>query len=282
MLASCTDNDKTSDAYGNFESVEILVSAEGTGKLLKYNIDEGIILKKGDTIGIIDTIQLRCQLDMALARRLSASSRTRSVLAQINTLNEQKAIALKDKGRIDKMFADKAATQKQVDDINGGIAVIEKNIEAIETQNATILGDVRALDAQIAQVEDLIGKCRIINPIDGTVLNKFVERSEIVVQGKPLYKIADLSEMILRIYVSGAELPKIKIGQKVEILIDKNVTEKRKLEGVVSWISPKSEFTPKIIQTKEERVNMVYAVKVLVKNDGSLKIGMPGEVNLNW
>jgi len=278
ILFSCSNNGKKSDAYGNFETTEIIVSAEATGKLLWFSLDEGIILKSGVVAGVVDTMQLylkKLQLD---ASRQAINTKFASVISQVKVLNQQKENASKDKDRIINMFKSKAATQKQVDDINGAISVIDKQISQIETQNPSITNEVKSLNAQIAQLEDLIKKSIIANPIDGTVLNKYAETGEVVIQGKPLYKIADLKTMILRVYVSGSQLSAIKIGQKVKVLIDKNEKEFTTLDGSISWISSQSEFTPKIIQTKDERVNMVYAVKVLVKNDGTLKIGMPGEV----
>ena len=278
ILFSCSNNGKKSDAYGNFETTEIIVSAEATGKLLWFSLDEGIILKSGVVAGVVDTMQLylkKLQLD---ASRQAINTKFASVISQVKVLNQQKENASKDKDRIINMFKSKAATQKQVDDINGAISVIDKQISQIETQNPSITNEVKSLNAEIAQLEDLIKKSIIANPIDGTVLNKYAETGEVVIQGKPLYKIADLKTMILRVYVSGSQLSAIKIGQKVKVLIDKNEKEFTTLDGSISWISSQSEFTPKIIQTKDERVNMVYAVKVLVKNDGTLKIGMPGEV----
>jgi HlyD family secretion protein len=175
------------------------------------------------------------------------------------------------------MFADNAATQRQIDEIEGKMSVLNEQIKSVETQNAPILNDVKSLEVQIKKTEDQIQKSKIVNPINGTVLSKYAESNEVVSFGKPLYKIADISEMKLRVYVSEPQLPMIKIGQKVTVKIDSG-KEMKSYSGVVSWISSVAEFTPKIIQTKEERVNLVYAVKVKLKNDGSLKIGMPAEM----
>jgi HlyD family secretion protein len=278
MLWNCSGNGDLSDAYGNFESEETIISSEAAGKLLNFDIEEGMELDSGKFIGLIDTLQNYLKLEQLLASKAAVSTKTSAVLAQIQVLNQQKENLHKDKARIDKMFSDKAATQKQVDDINGGISVIDRQIEQIETQNSTILNELRSLDAQVSQIRDLISKSKIINPLKGTVLNKYVEKFEIVSPGKPLYKIANLSDIILRVYVTGSQLPKIKIGQELRVLVDKDAKSMRELKGRITWISSQAEFTPKIIQTKEERKNMVYAVKVVIKNDGSLKIGMPGEV----
>jgi len=185
------------------------------------------------------------------------------------------------KERIDKLFKDGAATQKQVDEIDGQLNVINKQIKSIKTQNASILSELLALNKQIDELDYYISKCKITNPINGIVLTKFAEESEIVAQGMPLYSIANLNELTLRIYVDAIQLSQVKIGDKVEVLIDKTKDETQKLEGVIRWISAQAEFTPKIIQTKNERVSLVYAVKVTVKNNGYLKIGMPAEVNFN-
>lgn len=280
VLAACTGKNDKSDAYGNFEAVETIISAEAQGKLSEFTIQEGDELDSGLVVGIIDTTQLYFQKQQLEARRNAAAAKIKSVLAQINVLNEEKSVASNDLNRIKKMLADGAATQKQFDDLSGRISVIDKNINAIETQNSPILNEVKALDAQIGQLSDLIKKCYIVNPIKGMVLGKYAERYEISVPGKSLYKIADLNSMILRIYISGSQLANIKLGQKVKVLVDKDAENNRTLSGEIIWISSKSEFTPKIIQTKEERVNMVYAIKILVKNDGFLKIGMPGEAML--
>ena len=170
---------------------------------------------------------------------------------------------------------------KCLDDITSQIDVLAKQIQSIEVQNATVLNELKAMEMQIAQINDQINRSILKNPIDGTVLEKYAEPYEIAMMGKPLYKIADLSKLELRVYVSGAQLSQIKLGQKVTVLIDKNAKENEKLDGKIMWIAARSEFTPKVIQTKEERVNLVYAVKILVDNDGGLKIGMPGEVLFN-
>ncbi len=278
VLSACSDGNDLSDAYGNFEATEITISAEATGNLIVFNIEEGQTLKAGEMVGVIDTTQLYLKKEQLEASKKAISTKFNSVIAQINVLKVQKANVEKDQKRIEAMFNSKAATQKQLDDINGSIIVINKQINQIETQNGTIINELKSLDAQIAQVEDLLKKSVIINPVGGTVLNKYAEPYEIAVAGKPLYKIADISIMYLKAYISGGQLPKIEIGQKVKIIIDKDKKGLNSFQGIISWISSQSEFTPKIIQTKDERVNMVYAIKVKVKNDGQLKIGMPGEV----
>ncbi len=281
VIVGCSGKNKKSDAYGNFEATEIIVSAEGNGKLMEFCVEEGAVIDRQTRVGCIDTIQLALKRDQLKATRLAVSSKFENVISQIEVLKEQKNVALTEKQRIQNLMKEKAATQKQMDDITGQLNVIEKQIRSIEVQNVGIVNEVKSIDAQIEQISDQIRKCHIINPTRGTALNKFAEPHEITSYGKPLYKIADLETMFLRVYVVGDQLPHIHIGQKVQVLIDQDKAKNRSLEGEVSWISSKAEFTPKIIQTKEERVNMVYAVKVRVKNDGSLKIGMPGEVNFD-
>ena len=278
VFSACSGGNDLSDAYGNFEATEITISAEATGKLVVFNIEEGQTIKAGEIVGVIDTTQLFLKKEQLEASKKAISTKFSTVIAQINVLKEQKINVEKDQMRIEAMFNSKAATQKQLDDVNGNITVINKQINQIETQNGTIINELKSLDAQIAQIEDLLKKSVIINPVEGTVLNKYAEPYEIAVAGKPLFKIADISTMYLKAYISGDQLPKIKIGKQVKILIDKDKNELNTLIGIISWISSQSEFTPKIIQTKDERVNMVYAIKVKMKNDGQLKIGMPGEV----
>ncbi|NUM79379.1 HlyD family efflux transporter periplasmic adaptor subunit [bacterium] len=279
LLAGCSGNNHKSDAYGNFEATEIIVSAEASGKLLAFNVEEGLTLEAGANVGYIDTVQLSLKRAQLLATRQSVSAKIANILAQIDVLKEQRRVAETDKKRLEKLFGENAATQKQLDDVNGQISVIDRQIVSIETQNAAVLSDVKSLDAQIAQINDQIHKSVIVNPLRGTVLTKYAEPSEVIAYGKPLYKIADLQTMFLRVYISGDQLPHAAIGQKVHVLIDETKKNNQSLEGEISWISSKAEFTPKIIQTKEERVNMVYAVKIKIHNDGRLKIGMPGEVN---
>jgi HlyD family secretion protein len=279
LMVACSGKNKKSDAYGNFESTEVIVSSEVAGKILKFSVEEGTAIKAGVTTGYVDTTDLVLKKEQLMAQRDIISVKTSNINSQIDVQKQQKANLMIDKARIEKLYKDGAATKKQVDDINGSINLVDKQINSIETQNSSVLNELKNIDRQIDQVNENISKCYIVNPINGTVLNKYAEESEFTTMGKALYKIADMDYLDLRVYASGAQLPNIKIGQKVEVLIDKNAYEFTKLEGTVTWISSTAEFTPKIIQTKEDRVNLVYAVKVKVKNDGSLKIGMPGEVN---
>lgn len=279
FLASCSGKEDLSDAYGNFEVDDIIVSAEANGKLLLFDVEEGKVLNANKLVAVIDTVDYVLKRKQLKAQKKAISSRIQNIQSQIDVQEQQKKNLLVDQKRIEKLLKDGAATQKQLDDINGQIDLVDSQIESIKTQNVSIVSELEVVNTQISQVQESIKKCNIENPIEGVVLEKYAEANEITIFGKPLYKIADMQFMILRIYVSGGQLPQIKLGQEVEVLIDKNDQSKTKLKGEISWISETAEFTPKIIQTKEERVNMVYAVKVNVKNDGNLKIGMPGEVN---
>lgn len=278
-LTGCNGNDDKADAYGTFEAAETLISSEANGRLLRFEVDEGDRLIAGQIVGLVDTTQLALRREQLQAQRQSARSRTRGVVAQVDVLEEQKRVAEIEQARLEKLIADRAAPQKQLDDINGQIRVLNQQIQQIRTQNAPILAEVSAIDAQIAQINDQIQRSVIINPLAGTVLVTYAEPHEMTATSKPLYKIADLSTLTLRAYVSGDQLPHIRLGQAVDVQIDETRTENRSLPGEIVNIASEAEFTPRIIQTKEERVNLVYAIKVRVANpDGALKIGMPGEV----
>lgn len=275
-LFSCSNGEKA-DGYGNFEATEITISSEANGKLEYLNVEEGQVLEKGTAVGLVDTLQLYLNKQQLLAQKETVASKSGGVWSQVSVLNQQLQTAKTEQERIQNMFAENAATQRQVDQANSQVDVLKKQIQNVETQNAPIVNEVKSIDAKVAQIEEQIAKSKITNPIKGTVLTKYAEPGEIVSFGKPLYKIADLEEMTLRVYVSETQLPNIKIGQEVKVKIDSG-EEMKDYQGTISWISASAEFTPKIIQTKEERVNLVYAVKVTVKNDGSLKIGMPAEM----
>lgn len=276
LLFACSTEQKA-DGYGNFEATEIKVSAEANGKLQSFFVEEGRRVEKGEVLGLVDTLQLQLKKQQLLATKATVASKSGGVLSQIGVLRAELKNAKTEQDRLQNMFADKAATQQQLDQINSRVNVIQKQIQNVESQNAPIVQEGKAIDAQIALIDDQLAKCRIINPKKGTVLSKYAEPGEIVSFGKPLYKIADLSTMELRVYISETQLSNIKIGQKVTVKIDSGDAMKA-YEGNINWISSSAEFTPKIIQTKEERVNLVYAVKVSVDNDGSLKIGMPAEM----
>lgn len=274
---SCNKDNEKADGYGNFEATEITISAEANGKLLSFNVEEGNQLEANTPIGLIDTTQLYLSKMQLIASQKTIASKSENVLSQNNVFQEQLKTALIEQKRIQNMFAEAAATQRQLDEVNGKVNVLKQQMNSTKTQNAPIDNEAKSIAVQIKKIEDQIEKSKIINPVKGTVLAKYAEPNEITAFGKPLYKIADISEMTLRVYVSETQLPQLKIGQKVTVKIDTE-NEMKNYEGTVSWISVSAEFTPKIIQTKEERVNLVYAVKIKVKNDGALKIGMPAEM----
>lgn len=283
-LGACQIEENTADAYGNFEAREILVSSETAGRILRLDVEEGQMLEAGAIIAIIDTAQLHLRKLQLLASIRTVQGKTQDVQPQLDVLEAQRRNLLRERERLAALVQDKAATQKQLDDMEGQLAVAERQIAAASKQNRdvniAILGETDPLRVQIEQIEDQIARCYIVNPLDGTVLLRLAEAHEVTAPGKPLYKIADMEQMTLRVYVSGGQLPGIRLGQQVTVLVDQDGKSNRELSGTVSWVSPKAEFTPRIVQTKEQRVNLVYAVKVLVKNDGTLKIGMPGEIKI--
>jgi HlyD family secretion protein len=278
LVFACNGNGNLSDAYGNFEATEIVVSSEVPGKIVLFDLENGDYLEKGKTVVKIDTVNFYLKGKQLKALKNEISVNTQDVLSQIKVLEEQKNVLLVEKKRVESLIADSAATTKQLDDIVGKVKVLDRQMEAVYVKNRSVLSKLEALNVQMEEVEYNLSKCNIVNPIDGIVLQKYVEPHELVMPGKALYKIADMGKLELKAYIDGTQLPDVKVGQKVKVYIDKTEDENTELEGTISWISSSAEFTPKIIQTKEERVKLVYAIKVLVKNDGRLKIGMPGEV----
>ncbi len=281
IFAACSGNDNKSDAYGNFEAKEVIISAETQGKIIEFSAEEGQRLEKDQIVGFIDTITLSIQKEQLTAQKQAIASKTSSIKAQIAVQEEQKSILSTEKDRIEKLYNDNAATQQQYDDITGKYDVLVKQISVTKTQISSVSKEIKVIDSQVKLIDEQISRSIIRNPIEGVLLEKYLEENEIAIPGKALYKIAEMDEIELRVYVSGSQLPNIQNGQKVRVFIDKDDETNQEYEGEVFWISDQAEFTPKIIQTKEERVNMVYAVKIRVKNDGKIKIGMPGEVMFN-
>jgi len=276
-LISCNKDNNKADGYGNFEATEVTISAEANGKIDFLKLEEGDVLEPQMQIGLIDTTQLYFSKQQLIASKNTISSKSENVLSQKRVLQEQLKTTLIEKNRIQNMYSENAATKRQVDEIDGKVKVIQEQIKSVGTQNAPIISDLKSVDVQIEKINDQIQKSKIINPIKGTVLSKYAEPNEVTAFGKPIYKIADISEMTLRVYVSETQLSQLKMGQNVTVKIDSD-KEMKTYQGKISWIAESAEFTPKIVQTKEERVNLVYAVKIKVKNDGSLKIGMPAEM----
>ena len=283
FLSSCNIQNGNYDASGTFEATEIIVSSEVNGKILSFDVKEGQTLKENQQIGAIDSVQIYLHIKQ-LQKNISAiKSRHPEIQKQIAVIEQQIATQKNERQRIENLVNANAANQKQLDDINAQISLLEKQLDAQKSSlTITTKGlneDISTIEVQIEQLDDQLKKCRIINPIDGTVLVKYTEANELAASGKALYKIADIDNMIFRAYLTSGQLTKTKTGQKVKVFADFG-EETREYEGNIEWISAKSEFTPKTIQTKDERANLVYAVKIGVKNDGYLKIGMYGQVKL--
>jgi len=279
LFSGCENNEGKSDAFGNFEADPVIVSSESSGKVIQLDVGKGQKIDSGFVAAVIDSTQLHLKMKQLEAQQKAVQSKRQSIRAQIDVLEQQKENLLDDKKRVEDMLKDGAATKKQLDDITGQIAVIERQIESTQTQFTSVNRELDVLETQVRSTKDLIDRCTVESPASGTILETYIEQGELAGPGKPLFKFADLDDLILKVYVSGAQLPDVKIGQQVEVLVDKKTKENQSFTGEVVWISPEAEFTPKIIQTKEERVKLVYAVKVKVKNDGTLKIGMPGEIS---
>lgn len=284
LLNSCGNVGKA-DAYGNFEAATITVGANGNGELKKFAVAEGSFLKKNSHVGLIDTTQLHLEKMQLQATLEALDLKLQEAAPEIAILLETKQNLERERNRTKVLVDQKAATQKQLDDYNGEIDVVTQRIastkRSINVANRAILAERKPLDAQIKALENRIQNHVVKNPIDGTVLTTFAEPFELVSQGTPLYKIANLETLTLKAYTSAVLLQNIKLNDKVIVRIDKDRDDYRELEGRVTLIAHEAEFTPKTIETKEERVNLVYAIEVEVKNDGNLKIGMPGEVLFN-
>ena len=284
FLVSCSNSDGDVDASGTFETTEIIVSTESMGKIMQLNVEEGQQLNFNQRVGYIDTTQLYLKKLQLVASKKALQSRRPDIQKQIAALEQQIETAKTERKRVENLVKAEASTTKQLDDANAQIKVLEKQLEAtkssLENTSNSILGDNEALQIQIEQIEDQLQKCYITSPISGVILTKYAEQGELATPGKALFKIGDVTNMILRAYVTSDQLTQIALGQKVKVYADYG-EDRKEYEGVVSWISSKSEFTPKTIQTRDERANLVYAVKINIKNDGLLKIGMYGNVKFN-
>lgn len=296
FITSCRSNGNKFDASGTFEATEVIVSSELNGKILSLTVNEGDTVSANRVVGTVDAEGIVLQKEQVEASISSLNDKTADVGPQVTLLQNQLAVQqsqlnnlLHEKQRIENLLKQDAATGKQLDDINAQIDVVRKQMVVTQqqinvqrnntsTQNKGILSESKPLQKRVEQLNDQLKRADIVNPINGTILTKYAETGELTSTGKALYKIADLSEMKLRAYVTGDQLSQIKLGQKVKVLVDEGKDNYKELVGKISWISDKAEFTPKTIQTKEERANLVYAVKINVKNDGYLKIGMYGEV----
>ncbi len=277
ILGSCTNNKTKSDAFGNFETDEVIVSSENSGKILMTAFIEGEKVTQGAVLALTDTANLVLQRNQLLAQKEAVLAQKAGLFAQIAVSDQQITNIQKDQVRIQKMLSEGAATPKQMDDIDGQISLAGKQKKAYTAQISAIEKNAEAVDAQVAVLNDRIGSSIVKAPISGIILEKYAETGELATPGKPLYKMANIDNLILRVYASGPQLTQIQTGKQVRVLIDGNQGIKE-ISGTVEWVSSEAEFTPKIIQTREERVKLVYAVKVRVPNDGSLKLGMPGEI----
>ncbi|MFT4605677.1 MAG: HlyD family secretion protein [Rhodothermales bacterium] len=278
-LAGCGSDQQTSDAFGNFESTEVTVSSEVAGRLVHLNVTEGQRLEAGAAVGLVDTTQFALRRDELRARRAAVRARYPSVAAQEDVLRTQRVVASRELDRFENLVSEGAATSKTLDDLRGQIQVLDSQLATVRASNPPIAAELNVLDAQLASLEDQLGRARLVNPVSGVVLTTFASQSELTSPGRPLYRIAPLDTLELRAYVSGAQLPQVRLGEEVTVIVDADEVSNQTLTGTVSWVSSQAEFTPKFIQTKEERVSLVYAVKVRVANpDGVLKLGMPGEI----
>ena len=282
LLAGCSQGEKEYDATGTFETTETTVSAEQSGQLMRLSVNEGDVVNAGTEVGLIDTTQLWLKIEQAEATKRVYNSQKPDMEKQIAATRQQLDKARQEQQRYKELVSDGAAPSKMLDDANNQVKVLQKQLDAqvstLNTQLSTLDSQLSTVSVQVSQLRDQIRKCHITIPATGTVLEKYMESGEFAVQGKPLFKIADVSRMYLRAYVTSAQLKDIKIGQKVKVFADYGNGDRKEYEGTVSWISSRSEFMPKTILTDDERADLVYAVKIAVKNDGYIKIGMYGEV----
>jgi HlyD family secretion protein len=299
VAVACNSKNSKYDASGTFEANEVIVSSELSGKILSFNIEEGQTIGKDSVVGYVDAANISLQKEQVEANIQALSQKTADASPQVRLLENQIAVQqsqlnnlFHEQARIQNLLKMDAATAKQLDDINAQVDVARKNLSVtqqqinvqrnnIATQNRSILSEGKPLEKRIAQLDDQIKKATILNPVSGTVITKYAEVGEITAAGKALYKIADLSTMTLRAYITGSQLSQVRLGQTVKVLVDDGPDKYKELPGTITWVSDKAEFTPKTIQTKDERANLVYATKVKVKNDGYLKIGMYAEVKFN-
>lgn len=284
MASACGNSNGDYDASGIFEATEVIVSAKGNGEIKKLDIEEGQIVEANALLGYVDTTQLYLTKGQLLAGRKSIGNRQTDVNQQVASIRQQIETQKKEKSRFESLVRSNAATQKQVDDIDAQIKVLQKQllaqVEVLSNTNSSISNESLGMEIQVAQVEDQIQNSLIKSPIKGTILSKYAEQGEFAAIGKALFKVADIENMKLRVYITADQLTAIKIGQDVKVYADQGESGRKEYEGKIIWISDKAEFTPKTIQTRDERANLVYAVKVAVKNDGYIKKGMYGEVKL--
>jgi HlyD family secretion protein len=277
LLAGCSGSKDEADAYGTFEATEVIVSAETNGRILKFNVTEGSEIEKGTEIALIDTTLFHLQKAEIEAGMRSVRTRISSIIAQNEILNQQIANLNVNIARIENMLKNDAATRKQYDDLAGQVAVLQKQIAANNTQKSSVAAELSVFESKKATLSEQADRSCVRSPLKGTIIEKYSEVGEMTTAGRPLVKIADLSLIKLKVYVSGAQIGSLKVGSDCTVRVDEGEKGYKTFPGKISYISGKAEFTPKIIQTKEERVTLVYAVTIEVKNDGTMKSGMPGE-----
>jgi len=299
LLSSCKSGNGNFDVSGTFEADEVIVSSELSGKIISFSAEEGQSIPKDSIVAVVDAANISLQKEQVEANIQALSEKTADVTPQVRLLENQLAVQqsllnnlLHEQTRIQNLLKQDAATGKQLDDIMAQVDVAKKNLAVtqqqinvqrsnVATQNRGILSEGKPLEKRVAQLDDQLKRATILNPVTGTVITKYAEQGEITAAGKALYKIADLSTMTLRAYITGTQISQVKLGQGVKVFVDDGPDKYKELPGMISWIADKAEFTPKTIQTKDERSNLVYAIKVKVKNDGYLKIGMYGEVKFS-
>jgi len=281
IVASSCSKKREPDAFGTFEANEVVVSSEANGQLLTFTPTEGMTLPLGAVVGIIDTVQLALEEKQILAQRQTTSSRATEAGRQINVLQVQLGVAQRAYERARRLYQQHAGTAQQLDQAERDYKVLVAQIQAAKAQQQSVASEVSAGDARIAQIRDRIARSRIVNPRAGTVLATFVRAGEMVQPGQSLYRIASLDTLTLRAYLSEDQLHSVRVGQQVQVHVDAGDGKLITLPGQLSWVSSKAEFTPTPVQTRDERTDLVYAIKVLVPNQrGVLKIGMPGDVDI--
>jgi len=282
MMAACGGNEKAYDATGTFEATETTVYAEQSGTLLTFTVNEGDSISQGQEVGLIDTTQTWLKIQQLVATKKVYQSQKPDMERQIAATRQQLTKARQDEQRYRELVADGAAPSKMLDDATSQVNVLQKQLDAqvstLSSQLSTLNSQLSTADVQIEQLRDMLRKCHVTAPTRGTVLEKYVERGEFVATGKPLFKVADTQDMYLRAYVTSAQLQTVKLGQRVKVYANYGDQQKKEYDGTVSWISSRSEFTPKTILTDDEHADLVYAVKIAVRNDGYIKIGMYGEM----
>ncbi len=279
LFSACNDRLTDADAYGNFEADEVMVSAEGSGRLLQFNLWEGEVVEANHEVGIIDTTMLNLNRRELKASLQAVAARTMQLYKTIDVHKSRLEVLQKEVTRVTKMYEEDAATPRSYDEATGKLDVAQRELQMVQSQEASIKAEEAMVRSKMALLDEQLKRCRVVSPIGGTVLQKYVEAGEMVAVGKPLFKVAEIKNLILRAYVSGGQLHALKIGDKVTVRYDGKNGAMTETSGTISWVASSAEFTPKIIQTKEERVDLVYAIKIIVPNEkGELKIGMPGEV----